>query len=746
VAKASPIITALNAGELSPTLEGRVDLAKYAHGAKRIENFIPLVQGPATRRGGTRFVAEVKDSSKRVWLVRFEFSATQAFVLEFGDLYVRFYAQHGVVLSGGAPYEIVSPYPLADLTMPDGTFALKITQSGDVLYIAHAKGTYPPKKLTRFADTNWQFSNYEPKQGPLLEQNSGATTLQASGQSGTITITASSALFASTDVGRLIRLDSQNLTVKPWETEKSYSTNTLARYDGKVYKALNDKTSGTSPPIHTRGTAFDGQDGVQWEYQHAGYGIARITAVVNSTTVTATVISDPFNGLNVLPDDVVSTTTTRWQLGAWSASTEYPRAVTFFGQRLWWAGKQRIWASVPDDYENMAGDFFNEVRADNAIWRQLQAQDVNDIVWMVGSDKLLIGTGGGEFMVSPLTTQEPLGPNNVQIVRQSVRRCRGVQPAGVGTAICYVQRTGRKLLALNYSFEADRYVSTDLAVLAERITRSGIVDLAYQGEPYSILWCVLSSGRLLGFTYDQEQDVTGWHRHPIGGDGIVESVAVIPTPDGARDELWMVVRRTINGETKRYVEYMERPWEGPDEDGSPGDEQADAFYVDSGLTYSGSPTTTLSGLDHLEGETVQILADGAVQPDKVVSGGAITLSRAASKVHVGLQYISRLVPMRLEAGATDGTSQGKIKRVHAATVRFLDTLGGKIGRYGSTLDELSLRNPATPMDQAPPISSGDTQVDFGGDYDRDALIEIRQEQPLPMTVVAIMPRLRTYEP
>src|SRR5690606_27840500 len=139
---------------------------------------------------------------------------------------------------------------------------------------------------------------------------------------------------------------------------------------------------------------------------------------------------------------------------------------------------------------------------------------------------------------------------------------------------------------------------------------------------------------------------------------------------------------TINGQTKRYVEFVERPWEGADEDGEPGDAQEDAFYVDSGLTYDGPATTTISGLGHLEGETVQVLGDGAVQPNKVVQGGTITLTRAANKVHVGLPMVSRLVPMRLEAGATDGTAQGKIKRVHSATVRFLDTLGGLIGRYG----------------------------------------------------------------
>src|SRR5581483_764261 len=157
---------------------------------------------------------------------------------------------------------------------------------------------------------------------------------------------------------------------------------------------------------------------------------------------------------------------------------------------------------------------------------QLQASDVNEILWIEGADKLVIGTGGGEFVAGEITTTQPLGPGNFSIIRQSKRRVRGVQPLAVGTSLLYVQRAGRKLLSLNYSFENDGFTSTDLAVLAERMTRSGIVDMAFQGEPYSIIWCVLSNGKLVGFTYDLEQNVTGWHRHPIGGSGFVEAVNV----------------------------------------------------------------------------------------------------------------------------------------------------------------------------------------------------------------------------
>lgn len=746
MAAAAPILTSFNAGELSKDLSGRVDIAKYASGAARMENFLPLVQGPVQRRAGFRYVKPTKGSGK-VWLIKFEFSQSQAFVLEFGDLYVRFFTQHGQLESSpSVPYEIVSPYALADLTNTDGTCALNVEQSGDVLYIANQYGTYKPQKLTRFANTNWTFSDYAPNQGPFDDMNIGSTTIYSSAASGSVTLTASAALFAATDVGRLVRLEVQTYNVHPWETALAYVTGNLVRYDGKTYKALNTATSGTFPPTHEHDSAYDGQTGVQWQYQDAGYGVARITAYTDSTHVTATVINDPPNGLNVMPDGVVGSgnATKRWSLGAWSATTGYPRTVKFYKSRLFWCTRQGVYASVPDDYENHAPDFFNEIRTDNAINRTLQAQDVNDILWLEASKVLLIGTGGGEFVAGPLTATEPIGPANFGIDKQSKKRVRAVQPIIVGTSLIFVQRAGRKLQTIDYQVTSDSYVSTDLAVLSNRITASGIIGMVYQGEPYSIIWCHLANGKLLGFTYDKEQEVTGWHRHPVGGNGTVESICVIPAPDGTREELWAVVNRTINGATVRYVEYLEKPFESADDDGTGGDEQSSCFYVDSGLTYTGSATKHITGLSHLEGATVQVLGDGAVQPDCVVSGGAIDIARAASVIQVGLACSARLVTNRLEAGSQNGTSQGKIKRSERGTMRVIDTIGGAVGLYGGKIDNLSRRKPSTPMGQAPDVYTGDVDLDFPGDYEKDLKIEVRQDQPLPMTIAAIMPQVSTY--
>jgi hypothetical protein len=781
--RASPALSSFNAGELGVTLDARTDISKYGSGAHRLENFIALVQGPAQRRGGSRFVAEAKHSGRRVWKRRFEFSATQAFILEFGHQYIRFYTLHGRVLVGDVPawsdatsyvpgdlvahggvnyyciaantnqqppnatywhalegdiYEVPTPYDGDDLTNSEGCFALQVEQSADVLYIAGA-GKYPPMTLTRYGATRWVLAEYVPENGPFMDQNRDKSVkVQASAQTGSITITATAGIFSATDVGRLIRIEQESPNIEPWEPDSQNDVNAgeLRRYDGRTYKALNTAKTGTSPPIHIEGVAPDGQAdgggrGVLWEYQDAGYGIARITGFTSATIVTAEVLVQ-------LPALVVSGPTYRWSLGAWSRTSGYPSAVAFAYDRLWWAHGINLWGSVPGLYTDHSPDVAGQVTFDSAISLKLTAQDVNEILWMVEAERLIIGTPGGEFALGPITTVDPLGPENVQIKRQSKKRCRSVRPQIVGTSVVYVQRAGRRLLVMDYAFEIDRYRSTNMNALNPQITKSGIVDMAYQAEPDSILWCVLADGSLIAFTLDQEQDVVAWHRHPIGGNGFVESVECIPDPTGDRDEVWIVVRRTINGQTKRYIEYIERPWEQ-------GDDPAAVFYVDSGLTYSGAPARTISGLDHLEGEIVQVVTDGAAHPDRRVSGGSITLQSEASTVQVGLPCPARLVTMRLEAGSEDGTAQGKVKRVRGATVRLVDTLGGKIGMEGRKLYDIPFRRPSMAMDQPPEIFTGDKEVTFDGDYEPDCRIELVQEQPFPMTIAGIFPRLVTHD-
>lgn len=860
--KASPAFTSFNAGELSPYMEGRVDQARYQNGAHVLENFQALVQGPAQRRAGFRFVQPVKNAGDRTFLRPFVFSQTQAFVLEFGDNYIRFYTNHGQVqvsgvaaysgatayaigalvvqaginyyciapTTGNAPpnatfwyaltgtiYEIPTTYQAAALVDSEGSFALKIEQSGDVLYIAGgaAGNGRQPRTLTRFGDTNWVLTPFSPTDGPFAGANTDRTlAIWASAISGSVTVTSSRALFAATDVGRLIRIAVQTQNTPPWTGSVAYSAGNLVNNGFNVYKALNSATSGPDGPIHISGTAYDGKTGVQWLYMDSGYGIVQVTAFGSSTSVTATVLTQlpagvvgvvcAITGITQANPAVVSTTgafvlgdtgfifgvggmtqinntlvvgtavsagvsvtlgnvnstaftaytsggslvdnaTTEWSLGAWSNTSEWPRVVKFYRGRLWWFGQLSINGSVPGLYTSYALDTAGETTDNNAISLILSFDDVNTICWASPLDRLLIGSDGGEFALYEQTTQAPLGPSNVQIVRQSKKRCRTLDPVTVNTSILYVQRSGRKLLTMDYDFTIDKYKSIDQTVWAYHMSKGGFTDMCYQAEPWSIIWLTRPDGTLIGFTFDREQEVFAWHRHPLGvtlaGGAFAESVCSVPAPDGSRDELWITVKRVINGATVRTVEYQENIYE----DGSL---QSSCFYVDSGATYSGAPTTTVSGLTYLIGETVSVVADGAAHPDCLVSpAGTITLNIASSVVQVGLPCPATIVTERPEAGADVGTSQGKTKRTPWATIRVYNTLGGFFGMDGGVLDEIQYRNPLMVMDSPPPLFTGDVvQGPFPSDYDSDQRYRIEQRQPFPMTVIGFFPSLTAYEP
>lgn len=791
MAKASPIQTSFNAGEFAPELDGRVDIGKYANACTRMENFIPLVQGPARRRGGTKFVAEVKDSADRTWLSRFEFNTEQAYILEFGDQYVRFFTDNGALLAGspaaynnatayvpgdlvssggtnyyciadttgnappnatywyampaGGEYEIPAPWAVADLTNADGTFTLRMVQSGDILYICHPD--YAPRKLSRSGATTWVITEFEPDGGPFDDYDPDeTTTVYASAATGSVTLQASADIFAATDVGRLFYLEQKKANaISQWQSAVAINTNDLRRSDGKNYIALTTATTGSIKPTHSEGAEYDGNPGVQWQFQDPGYGWCEITAFTDANTVTATVLSR-------LPDQtvLVGNATTRWAFGSWGSVPGYPSNVTFFRDRLVFAraSDRKLWFSVAGDYENFRDrDSGGVVTADMSISIEVQSDQANRIQYLMPADALIIGTAGGEHICRELTDSEPFGPANATIVKSSEYGSKSVPPMRAGDSILFVQRSGRKLREITYDALQDGYKTTDLSVLAPHMVPKGksIVHLAYQQEPHSIVWAVLSDGGLRGFTFNREQDVTGWHRHPVGGafgsgSAVVECIETVPSPTDDRDDLWMIVKRTVDGSTVRYIEFMQAEYES-------GDDQEDAFYVDCGLTYDGAAATTISGLDHLEGQTVKVLVAGATHPNKTVASGAITLERSSGggKVHIGLSCPAKLATMRLNAGAADGTAQGKTKRINRVVVRLMDTLGGEMGPEEDETDEILFRSGSDAMDEAVPIFTGDKDIAWRGGYEKEAIVWYVNDDPLPATVVAIMPQVTTQD-
>jgi hypothetical protein len=615
-----------------------------------------------------------------------------------------------------------------------------MVQSGDILYICHPN--YAPRKLSRTGATTWSISTLTPEGGPFDDYDPDeARTVYASAQTGSVTLTSSTGIFASSDVGRLFYLEQKKANaINQWETAKGVTAGDLRRSDGKTYKALNSATTGSIKPTHTVGAEYDGA--VQWEFQDSGYGWVQITAYTNSTTVTATVLS-------ALPEQTVTSgnATTRWAFGSWGSVPGYPSHVTFFRNRLVFARAKdrKLWFSVAADYENFQDrDEGGQVTADMAVSLNVESDQSNQIQYLMPEDALIIGTAGGEHICSEMTDSDPFGPANAKIVKASDYGSTGVQPLRVGESVLFVQRSGRKLREISFDALSDGYKSLDMSVLAPHMVPFGqyVVQMTYQKEPNSIVWVARSDGKLVAFTFNREQYTEppfgGWHRHPLGGDGIVESVVTVPSPFNDRDDLWMIVRRTIDGSTVRYVEYMEPEYET-------GVAQADAFYVDCGLSYSGSPVSSVSGLDHLEGETVDVLADGASHPQAVVQSGSVTLQRQASVVHVGLPCPAKLATMRIDAGAADGTAQGKTKRINRVVVRLLNTLGGKMGPSETEVDGLLFRSTGDNMDEAPPLFTGDKEIPWRGGYDKDGFIWYVNDQPLPATIVAIMPQVTTQD-
>ena len=660
-------LTSFVSGELGAKLDGRTDFNKYATGAKTLENFLVHPQGAATRRVGTKFVAEVKDSAAKTRLIPFEFSTIQTYVLEFGNQYMRVYKDQGQVQSGGSAFEISTPYLTAEL------FQLKFAQSADIMYICHPN--HSARKLARTGHTSWTLTEIDFTDGPYLESNSTATTLTPSGTTGSVTITASANTFVATDVGRLV----------------SFSN-----------------------------------------------GRAKITNFSSATSVTATT-QDDFDNTNAV---------TNWKLGAFSGTTGHPSCVSFFEQRLVFAGTtaepQTLYFSKSGDYENMTAG----TNADDAMIYTIASNQVNKIRYLKAQRTLIVGTTGGEFTISADGTDAAITPTNIVIKKQSSYGTAEVDAIAAGNAILFLQKAKRKIRELSYNFDVDGYVAPDLTILNDIVTKSGINDMAYQQEPDSILWCVRDDGVFAGLTYQRSENVIAWHRHKLGGTfgtgasatgyGVVESVATI-SGELTEDELYVIVKRTINGATKRYIEVF-APFDF-DETTS-----TDFRFLDSHLTYSGSSTTTLSGLSHLEGQVVSVLADGSTHADKQVSSGSITLDRSVTSAVVGLKYDSVLQTMRVEGGAAQGTSQGKIKRISKVVLRLFETIGAKVGPTLTDLETIPFRTTSSPMGQ--PVSTliaGDKQVEFRDDFNSDGFIFVKQDQPLPLSVLAIYPTLVTSD-
>lgn len=754
-------------GEMSPEMFGRIDDVKYQTGAATMRNFVATPQGPAENRPGLAFVREVKDSTKRTRLIPFTYSTTQTMVIELGAGYIRFHTQGATLISGGVPYEIANPYAEADL------FDIHYVQSADVMTLVHPN--YPPSELRRLGATNWTLTNI----------NFGAAVAPPTGVTVTNYIPASAAVNADT-----------------YET-MSYVVTSVGAGD------INESSQSAEVSVSTNIFVTGSTNTISWTAVAGAvrYRVYKLLGglygYIGSTTGTSIVDNNIAADLSITPpiydNEFVS-------------AGNYPGAVSYFEQRRCFAGTtnepQKIWMTKSGTESNLS--YGLPIRDDDRIEFRVAAREANTIRHIVPLTQLLLLTGSAEWRVSSLNSDE-ITPTTISVRPQSYIGSSNVQPVIINNALVYCSARGGHVRELGYNWQASGFITNDLSIRSAHLFDNfEITDMAFAKAPLQMVWFVSNSGMLLGLTYAPEQQIGAWHKHDT--DGVFESCTVVA--EGNEDRLYVVVKRTINGQTKRYVERMaSRHFESIE----------GAFFVDSGATYDGTNTSattvtvsggttwgpsdiltitastpifsypgtsdandaivltdsdgkryrltirsttsttvatarvdvtlptalrntatalysfarnTVSGLNWLEGKTVSILADGAVQPQKVVTGGSIAIDRASSIIHIGLPYESDLQSLPLAMGIDNGMGQGRYKNVNKAWLRVYQSSGIFIGPDVDHLVEAKQRT-TEPYGTPPELKTQEIQIMLTPSWLDSGQVFVRQSDPLPLSIVGM---------
>lgn len=676
------------AGELSPALSARTDLAKYASGLKTAINLFIHPHGGASNRAGTGFINEVKVSANNARMIPFQFNTDQSYVLEFGDLYFRVYRDGGLVLLAGAPYEVVTPYGHADLN------ELVVIQEADVMYVCHS--LYPLQKIARLADDNWTITavSFTPKMtAPVISTvvYSGSPTPNTVYK---YVVSAISAVNGEESLPSAFGQVTGDLTYA-----NSTVSITWAAVAGADRYIVYKESGGTYGYIGgTDGTSFIDKN---------------FTADQSDTPQKA---RNPFNSVG-----------------------NYPRCGAFVEQRLALGSTvndpQAIWMSQSGVYENFGVS--QPAKASDAVTFRIKARQVNEVRSLLTLKGMMVLTSGAEWIVSGGSNSDAITPSAIRIDNQGYRGCAEVQPLVVGNTVLFAQRSGGVVRDFSFEFSQDSFVGRDLTILARHLFENkNIKAWGYAQAPYSIAWVILDDGSLVSLTYLREHEVWAWTRHESGpdNDAVFEDVVVIG--EGNEDVPYFLVKRMINGVAKRYIERLHTRVFAT---------IADAFFVDCGLTYNGAPTNTFGGLGHLEGQAVVALADGNVVRNLTVSNGSVTLQNKASKVHVGLPMVASLQTLNLDLGQVQGlgTVQGRMKSVSEVTLRVENTRGIFIGPYDGDRDSEKLveyrQRSTEAWNEAIAMYTGDIRMTPHWDWNTSGSVWVKQFDPLPMTILAIMP-------
>ncbi len=704
--------TNFTAGEISPRMYGRVDIARYQNGAEIIENCWPVVHGGAVRRDGTLFVAAAKFPAMRVRLIPYVFNESQAYICEFGDLYVRIYLSDGTYTG----VELVSPYTEAML------FAIEYVQGADTMFIFHTQ--IPIQRLRRSTNTEWSLAPAPFVTKPFDEKGvdfASLLTLSAATVGTGRTATSAASPFMASDVGREIWSGTGVAKITGFTSANVVTVEVLNAFSVAALNAWSLKgspqtanTPSVKDPIGAAVTMTLGAAG--WRADDVGKfvkinrGVIEITAFTSATVVTGIVRS--------ALDAAVASPANAWSLEAsvWNDFDGYPRSGTLYQQRLAVAGSpnfpQTIWQSRTGEYLN----FELGTKDDDALSYNVTSDQINPILHLAQINALIPLTYGGEFTVTG-GVEKPITPTNIQTKNPSAYGCNSVRPVRIGNELYFIQRGGRKLRAMAYKYDSDSYGSPDMSVLSEHATTSGIVDMAFQQEPESILFLVRNDGVLASLTVDRDQDVVGWARQVT--DGLYESAASIPAITG--EQTWVIVKRKVNGVDVRYIERF-----------------APGIRVDGGIAATSAPGASVwSGLAHLEGKVVDIVADDVVMQQQVVQGGAVTIPRKAFKVQIGLPFKTMIKTLTPEVQGNTGSAQGNSMRIAEITLRFLETTGCTVNGQPIAFRNLGSQT----LDKPPALFTGDHRMENLG-WDRgQASVTIEQTQPLPFHLLCVIKKM-----
>jgi hypothetical protein len=425
----------------------------------------------------------------------------------------------------------------------------------------------------------------------------------------------------------------------------------------------------------------------------------------------------------------------------WSDTNGWPEKVTFHQQRLVFAcnklRKQTVWMSKANSFFDFGKN--SPILASDALSFTIASGKQNKIMWMQSGRVLDLGTMGDEWTVTGSNISS-ITPDNILAQRQTNNGSEAVKPKMIGSTTLYVERFGKTINEFKYDYASDSYISSDTTILSPHLTENySIKDWTYQQVPYRILWCIREDGDMIGLTYQKEHKVVGWHHHVTDG----EFVAITSIPGTTReDDVWVTVRRNINGTDKYYVEKLADFFIGSD--------SIDGRFLDS-YSYVKSDTAfnQLTGLDYLEGKEIHLLVDGSVHPPLIVKQGTVTLNNYYNEVVLGLAYETEIRPNVADIPTQTGTSMGRMQRITNIDIILHKTLGMWIGRGdsedGDHEEEIPFRQPFNITGEPVPLFSGIRHIDYPEGYDREVDYFIKQKQPLPLTILGVVDTIEVFE-